>query len=147
MVWLGGGKGFFFPLLELISMGASLQSLSEEVCGPKGCLFFFVLFCFVCFFGLESSMREGKEEGSFSSELMFVYPKNDEKTSHPLWENVNFSYLSLWDCLDNLLKTICGKKTNLKFGGLFGLFRIKYESFETCSPFFRSTLKTISLTI
>lgn len=48
MVWLGGGKGFFFPLLELISMGASLQSLSEEVCGPKGCLFFF-LFCVVLF--------------------------------------------------------------------------------------------------
>lgn len=46
MVWLGGGKGIFFPLLELISMGASLQSLSEEVWGPKGC-FFFVLFFWV----------------------------------------------------------------------------------------------------
>ena len=58
MVWLGGGKGIFFPLLELISMGASLQSLSEEVWGPKGCFFFcFVLFCLFFWVGKQYERR------------------------------------------------------------------------------------------
>lgn len=81
-------------------------------------------------------MREGKEEGSFSSELMFVCPKNDEKLLIHCGKMSTF-LIFLYGIIWITLKTICGKKTNLKFGALYGLFRIKYESFETCSPFFR----------